>query len=197
MNKYIFSFLLIFFSGGLKATGDTVIALISHKQFTRHILNEIGGISNFYLTGDTLVWGHKIYLAPRDTALARKTLIFQKSCFGKYFIFQTRSGIRVAEGRWFVESFVGPYKEYHKNGIIKQEGTFSTDTARKQIGIWRYYSKKGVMYKSVDFSSSNSFSLFNLIMSPRTFHKLCDKKPSLWLVKHHPILHPKRDFLFR
>ncbi|MCA6363444.1 MAG: hypothetical protein IM638_10430 [Bacteroidetes bacterium] len=169
MKKYSLLAFLLFIGFEVKAIGDTVIAVISHQQFKRHIIDEIGGISNFYLKGDTLVWGQKIYLAPRDTGLVRRTELFHKSCFGKYFIFKTRSGIKVAEGRWFIESFIGPFKAYHKNGKIKEEGTFSADTARKPIGIWHYYSRKGVRYKSVNFSSVNTFSKYNRSFVNRAF----------------------------
>lgn len=158
MRKSILCLFLFLLCSELRAQGDTVIAIISHKQFSRHFSNGLASLSDFYPVGDTLVWGRKVYLAPRDTALVRKTEAFQRSCFGKYFKFKTHSGVPVAEGRWVVESFVGFYKEYYKNGVLKVEGNYSVDTARKKNGVWHYYSKRGILYKSINYSLVNSMS---------------------------------------
>ena len=64
-----------------------------------------------------------------------------------YCRFYNEDNILVEEGIWNVEFWVGPYKKYFDNGVLKIEGQFSAleSTIGKREGIWKYYKTNGTL----------------------------------------------------
>ncbi|MCF8297683.1 MAG: hypothetical protein K9J13_09095 [Saprospiraceae bacterium] len=72
-------------------------------------------------------------------------LIDYKELLGLYFIFITKDGRKIEEGRCYGDTgFEGIYKYYYKNGKIKREG--KRENGRK-IGNWKFYNCNGKLKK--------------------------------------------------
>lgn len=79
---------------------------------------------------------------------------------GKYIKFYINDTIVKQEGVWYREFYVGLYKEYYENGILKILGHYSDGKDGKQegkkIGKWFYYNKSGKIIKETDYSKAKS-----------------------------------------
>jgi antitoxin component YwqK of YwqJK toxin-antitoxin module len=49
------------------------------------------------------------------------------------------------------EEKIGHYKKYYDNGIIKEKGTYSSETYFKKTGEWRYYDKRGLLKETKNY----------------------------------------------
>ncbi|CAN5462291.1 hypothetical protein BH10BAC1_BH10BAC1_16100 [soil metagenome] len=72
-----------------------------------------------------------------------------------YFYFYTKSGKLVAEGNWFIEFFMGRYKDYYESGRIKSEGCYYSENKDK---TWKYYSEEGKLLKQEEYDNGNLMS---------------------------------------
>ncbi len=67
----------------------------------------------------------------------------QKERYGCYIILFDNDSIKLEEGHFFSECYKGLYKNYHKNGNIKEEGEFSKSKYCAKTGRWLYYNESG------------------------------------------------------
>ena len=76
---------------------------------------------------------------------------------GKYCKFLNRDSIVVEEGFWYREFFIGTYKSYYSNGIIRSFGQYVDDhkspKAGEKIGKWIYYNKNGKVKKIIVYKT--------------------------------------------
>ncbi|MBI2271132.1 MAG: hypothetical protein HYU69_12370 [Bacteroidetes bacterium] len=76
-----------------------------------------------------------------------------------YFKFYDKKELKIAEGNWYIEGFVGAYKEYYKSGRIKESGTYNGDAKEK---AWTYYNEEGKAIKEEVYESGKLLSSKNL-----------------------------------
>ena len=97
------------------------------------------------------------HFVPTDT-LSREYIVSQAVLREPYpylvVYFDEDLKIRFEEGRSDCDGFIGPYKEYRKNGILLNEGF---RIGHKRYGDWKFYDKKGNYkklkhYRKVDSS---------------------------------------------
>jgi hypothetical protein len=68
---------------------------------------------------------------------------------GRYTVFISERGRKIAEGWCDGESFNGTYKEYHTNGHIKIEGYWINGV---KVGKWKYYYKNGKLKNEIEYT---------------------------------------------
>lgn len=74
-----------------------------------------------------------------------------KSKLGCYFIILDEDSLKYEEGYLFSECSKGPYKEYYKNGRLKEDGCYSGTICNKKVGIWNYYDIDGKILKREEY----------------------------------------------
>lgn len=91
-------------------------------------------------------------------------------------------------------TYIDHYREYYKNGVLKEEGDFF-NKGTFRLGIWHYYNEQGVEEKSVDYDKPYAFTLEkvleflkrnNLSLADRwtSINRKSDTIGDRWIVTH-------------
>jgi len=72
-----------------------------------------------------------------------------------YFYFYSKSSKLIAEGNWFIEFFIGSYKDYYESGKLKSEGYYYSERKEKK---WKYYSEEGKLIKEEEYDNNGNLT---------------------------------------
>lgn len=124
---------------------------------TIHISDSIMKIyySSFTINGNNSVIEGKSVSADSAT----KFMVIQDTitdfiknvAYGNYCKFYNKDSVLIEEGMWFDEIWVGYYKKYYSNGVLKEEGEYSNKISGAKTGIWKYYSGIGILESEEEY----------------------------------------------
>lgn len=164
MKKYILIFCLTLIGINIKSQNkarcvDTIIAVFENYD-AYHKLIEKGFFKAYYLNDTIYFYKNRAALKRGMRAMDAYTKGILNLCKDKpYFVFCNKKARRIAEGLWDIEGFHGMYKEYYKDGKLKESGTYNGDAKEK---IWTYYSEEGKAIKEEVYESGKLLSSKNL-----------------------------------
>lgn len=86
------------------------------------------------------------------------------------------------------------YKEYYKNGVLKEAGDFFTKSDFRK-GVWHYYNEQGVETKVIDYDKPFVFTFEKVLEFMKrnklsledrwtSINRITDSKGSRWIVTH-------------
>ena len=128
----------------------TVIASAQIKD-TINISDSVMKIyySSFTINGDnSMINGKSVSIEEANRFMVIQdsvTDFLNNVAYGSYCKFYSEDSLLIEEGVWYDEIWVGYYKKYFPNGVLKEEGEYSKKVSGTKTGVWKYYSVLGVL----------------------------------------------------
>jgi len=135
---------------------DTVVVILN-KYEDYKIKTDKDFDTGFYLN-DTIYYcknskARKNGMSVSDAQSKGNLFTCKDKSFYKYFMFYTKDWKLVAEGFWDIEGFQKAYKEYYKNGNLKEEGMRNGDS---KVNHWKYYDETGKLIKEEEYDEKGN-----------------------------------------